>query len=191
MKTTYPQKPVVSVLKNKAFTLIEVLVVAVILGLLSTVALQLYDSYTTHAKIAATRMNHSKIKNMIESKVALCRVGGSIEYLDRNGAENTFTCPQTIAAFIGFMNAHIYGMDWENPFYPRELPNASWCRLNVTNCVPPGYMAACPTNVQQSGYISVFTINNTTIGVCSNLGNSTGATEYEQDEISYAGIRQP
>lgn len=190
MKTTCPQKQVARYLKNKAFTLIEVLIVVAIIAVLITITVQAYQRYTTHAQIAATRVNHTNIKNMIESKVALCRIGGSVEYLDWNGAPATFACPQTIGNFVRFMNAHIYGLNWKSPFYPGEWPNASWCRINVTNCSPPVYMAGCPRNVLQKGYLSVYVIDATRMGVCSNLGNSTGATVYFENEISYAGIRQ-
>ena len=91
----------------------------------------------------------------------------------------------SIDNFINHMNQTVYGMNWKSPFYTSNPTSPSWCRLNVTNCSPPGYMSACPSHSQQGGYISVFKLNATTIKVCSNLGNSTGSTKYMESTINY------
>ena len=101
------------------------------------------------------------------------------------GTPQALTCPVDIDNFITYMNEDIYGMNWKSPFYSRNPPYGSWCRLNVTNCSPPGYMSACPSHSKQGGYISVFKINLNTIKICSNLGNSTGSTKYLETTINY------
>ena len=87
--------------------------------------------------------------------------------------------------FISYMNQTVYGMNWTSPFYGNNPPYGSWCKLNVTNCNPPGYMTACPSHAQQGGYLSIFKLNAKTIKVCSNLGNSSGQTKYIENTISY------
>ena len=83
------------------------------------------------------------------------------------------------------MNQTVYGMNWTSPFYGGNPPYGSWCKLNVTNCSPPGYMTACPSHAQQGGYLSIFKVNANTIKICSNLGNSSGQTKYIENTISY------
>ena len=83
------------------------------------------------------------------------------------------------------MNQNIYGMNWESPFYGSSPPSGSWCRLNVTNCSPPGFMTACPSHSQQGGYLSVFKLDAYRIKICSNLGNNSGSTKYMETTVSY------
>ena len=46
-------------------------------------------------------------------------------------------------------------------------------------------MTGCPSHRQQSGFLSIFKLNSNTIKICSNLGDSTGKTEYIENEISF------
>ena len=80
------------------------------------------------------------------------------------------------------MNQTIYGSNFNNPY---GIPNASWCRLNVVNCSPPGYMVACPSNPDQLGYLSIFRNSTNRITVCSNLEFRNGAIVYLEDIISF------
>ena len=140
-------------MKNKGFSLIELLVVVAIIGILAVVGVVAYTGYTSSAKINATKANHKNIVNMILAKSTLCNMGsGEVSYVDISGDNKTFTCPTNIDNFIGFMNQTIYGSNFTNPY---GIPNASWCKLNVVNCSPPGYMTACPSNSKQLGYLSL------------------------------------
>ena len=54
----------------KGFTLIELLVVMAILSILSGVGVVAYNGYTSAAKETATKTNHAKIVNNMESEFA-------------------------------------------------------------------------------------------------------------------------
>ena len=172
-------------MKNKGFTLIELLVVVAIIGILAAVGVVAYNGYTKAAKIAATKSNHASIVKMVAAKLTLCIMGEPIKFIDINSNEKTAACPMNIDNFINHMNQTVYGMNWTSPFYGNKPPYGSWCKLNVTNCNPPGYMTACPSHSQQGGYLSIFKLNSTTLKICSNLGNSTGKTQYIENEISF------
>ena len=122
---------------------------------------------------------------MISAKAVQCSMGEDVEYINISGNTGKLNCPVSIDNFITHMNHNIYGMNWQSPFYGSNPPSGSWCRLNVTNCSPPGYMTACPSHPDQGGYLSIFKLNTSTIKICSNLGYSTGSTVYIESNINY------
>ena len=61
----------------KGFTLIELLVVIAIIGILSGTGVVAYNSYTSAAKETATKSNHMKIVNSMESEFAKCKLDNS------------------------------------------------------------------------------------------------------------------
>ena len=167
---------------RNGFTLIELLVVVTIVGVLAAVGVTAFSNFIENARVSATKENHVNISNLIKTKAVMCKLNDIIQYTNLNGTISSINCKPSIDQFINIMNQSTYGMNFRSPFGPT---NASWCRINVTNCSPPGYMRACPTHPDQGGYISIFKLNNTTIRVCSNLGRSTGSTQYMQTEINY------
>ena len=54
----------------KGFTLVELLVVIAIIGILSGTGVVAYNSYTSAARETATKFNHTKIVNSMESEFA-------------------------------------------------------------------------------------------------------------------------
>ena len=169
-------------MKQNGFTLIELLVVVAIIGILAAVGVVAYSGYTNSAKKSVVKANQKTIAKMVESKAALCSLGGGINYTTFSGTKSTFNCPVTIENFVKFMNDTVYGLDFKSPF---GMANPSWCKINVTNCNPPGYMSACPSNPDQLGYLSIFKQNDTTINVCSNLEYTSGQTVYIEDLIIF------
>ena len=168
-------------MKN-GFTLIELLVVVAIVGVLATVGVTAYSNFIEQGRISATKENHINISNLIKTKAVMCKLSSTMEYIDQNGNSRTANCKPSINQFVNMMNQTIYGMNFKSPF---GQANASWCKINVTNCSPPGFMNACPSHPDQGGYLSIYRLNNTTVRVCSNLGWSTGSTEYMQTDITY------
>ena len=170
---------------KKGFTLIELIVVVAIIGILAAIGTTAYNNFIESGRIAATKENHVNISNLIKTKAIMCKVDRTIDYKDLNGNSRSVNCKPSIDQFINIMNQTIYGMEFKSPFYGSNPPQGSWCRINVTNCSPPGYMSACPSHPEQGGYLSIFKLNSTTLRICSNLGRSTGSTQYKQTDITY------
>ena len=58
----------------KGFTLIELLVVLAIISLLSGAGVVAYNGYTSATKETATKANHTKIVNSMESEFTKCKL---------------------------------------------------------------------------------------------------------------------
>ena len=167
---------------QRGFTLIELLVVVAIIGILAAVGVTAYSGYTASANKAAVRANHSSILKMVAAKATLCSTGVDVDYVNSTGTKSTFSCPATIDDFIKYMNDNLYGSGFRSPY---GTPNPSWCKINVTNCNPPGYMSACPSHPDQLGYLSIFKTTDNKIKICSNLEYSSNSTVYIETSLDY------
>ena len=168
--------------RKNSFTLIELLVVVAIIGIIAAVGTVAYNGYMTVAKKAVVKSNHATIYKMVATKAALCSIGGTVDYINFAGNKSTFSCPVAIDDFVKYMNETVYGLDFVSPY---GMTNPSWCKLNVSNCSPPGYMSGCPTHPDMLGYLSIFKSSSSTIKVCSNLEYSSGSTVFIENSTSF------
>jgi len=94
----------------KAFTLIELLVVMAILSILSGAGVVAYNGYTSAAKETATKANHTKIVNNMESEFAKCKLDKNSKIFDSH------SCKSTNRPSTGTINNYVNSLGFKNPY---------------------------------------------------------------------------
>ena len=94
----------------KGFTLIELLVVITIIGILSGSGVVAYNSYTSVAKETATKSNHKKVVNSMESEFARCKLdkGSSIF--------NSHKCNSSSRPSVDIIKNYVNSLGLKNPY---------------------------------------------------------------------------
>ena len=99
----------------KGFTLIELLVVLVIISILSGAGVVAYNGYTSAAKETATKANHTKIVNSMESEFVKCK-------LDKNSKIfKSQNCNSSNRPSTGTINNYVYyNLGLKNPYNNKQ-----------------------------------------------------------------------
>jgi type IV pilus assembly protein PilE len=130
------------------FTLLEVMVVCVIVGILAAVALPSYFDYITRGRILEATSALSNFRQLYEQFFLDNRsyVGGCAQYsaqingqvLNTNGtADFAVTCVETASTYTitatgqGVMNNFTYTIDQTGAKQTTKLPTAAWGSANV------------------------------------------------------------
>jgi len=170
-------------MKQKAFTLMELMIVIVIIGILSAVGMVMFGGQTEKAKIAAIKAQHSMIKKYISAEILKCELGNSKVFLDKNG--NGETCPIRSAAnsspesYIanaltesGMLN--IYGKQYTgDPNAPASWPVAAFYTSNQHQ------LSNCYKNSPGCHYLQITSDKPNTIIVKVKVGNETLYSEID------------
>ena len=94
----------------KGFTLIELLVVMAIISILSGAGVVAYNGYTSAAKETATKANHTKIVNNMESEFAKCKLDKDSKIF------NSHNCNSTNQPSTGTINNYVNSLGLKNPY---------------------------------------------------------------------------
>ena len=109
---------------KQAFTLMELMIVIVIIGILATVGMVMFGGQTEKAKIAVMKTNHDNIVKTIAFEMLKCTLGdtyfmvGTTKY-GGNYRVKCETNPNTLAASA--RNAIYNSASYKNPWKPADF----------------------------------------------------------------------
>ena len=129
-------------MKQRAFTLMELMIVIVIIGILSAVGMVMFGGQTEKAKAAATKANHTTIVRFIKINLMKCSLGQELilnELVSNKVTAQPDLCP-TISNITSGNNIrkvstafvyHFKAAGWKNPHKPEASTSVGDCNVDL------------------------------------------------------------
>ena len=123
-------------MNHRAFTLMELMIVIVIIGILSAVGMVMFGGQAEKAKIAAAKSNHKSVVKFITYELMQCNMG------ETTVMSGNLTCSGRTRQSV--MDATVKALsDFKNPFVTTAtgdvVVQSGWCKY-ATNGGQVGYV---------------------------------------------------
>ena len=116
-------------MKQRAFTLMELMIVIVIIGILSAVGMVMFGGQAEKAKRIATISNHNNLAKLMQFNIMKGLMGDKI-YLTSNSTGATveiYCCPINASTARSRYVTHLRWSGWKNPYDTAEEAAAEKC----------------------------------------------------------------
>ena len=105
-----------SVIAEQAFTLMELMIVIVIIGILAVISLKMLSDFSLKAKKTVAEANYQKIINIIKMQSAICEADESNKVFGNNSCPITDSVPGAQSGWCGIFANYFKASDLQNPF---------------------------------------------------------------------------
>ena len=129
-------------MKGKAFTLMELMIVIVIIGILSAVGMVMFGGQAEKAKIAVAKSNHKSVVKFITYEIMKCSLGEELilnKLVSNKVTAQPDLCP-TISNITSGNNIrkvstafvyHFKAAGWKNPHKPEASTSVGDCNVDL------------------------------------------------------------
>ena len=106
-------------MNHRAFTLMELMIVIVIIGILSAVGMVMFGGQSEKAKIAASKANHKQVVKLIYVSTTGCQLGNQFILKQNPTTDTPDLCPDVLAGnankIATQLSYHFNSLKWCNP----------------------------------------------------------------------------
>ena len=123
-------------MKQQAFTLMELMIAIVIIGILATVSFLMFSDSSLKAKKTVAAKNYRQIINFIQTESALCEFNESNKIFGNNSCPITDSVPGAQSGWCGiFGDYFLKEAKFENPFGGSAFGVGNSQQDGITSCV--------------------------------------------------------
>ena len=121
---------------KQAFTLMELMIVIVIIGILATVGMVMFGGQSEKAKKTVAEANYKEIVNFIKMESAICDADGSNKIFGNKSCPITDSVPGAQSGWCGiFGDYFLKEAKFENPFGGSAFGVGNSQQDGITSCV--------------------------------------------------------
>ena len=178
-------------MKQRGFTLIEILIAMLIISILSSIGVVSYNNYTSTVKDSATKLNYNQIVKTMESEFVKCKLDNDSKIF------NSHKCNSSQNPSFNTLNNYFNNMQkLKNPYdNKQQVAQSNICNkgsVSITNKATGSYEVKYASIKKKEKYTSTVsshwssnytqTISTKASFTCASSGGSQSAAKYKWDK---------